>query len=152
MSMLAGRRVVVTGAGGGGLGRQLALTCARAGANLILSDIAESGLQETAEAVRAGGGTAETKVMDLSDPESIADFGRTVEGPLHGLINNGAIATGIGGVGFEDITAESWDRVMTVNVRGTWLLIRALAPLLRASACWGSPAPRFLGLASFFPD
>lgn len=151
MSMLAGRRVVVTGAGGGGLGRQLALTCARAGANLILSDIAESGLRETAEAVRAGGGTAETKVMDLSDPDSIADFGRTLEGPLHGLINNGAIATGIGGVGFEDIAAESWDRVMTVNVRGTWLLIRALAPLLRASgsgrivnlasdtALWGAP-------------
>ena len=151
MSTLAGRRVVVTGAGGGGLGKNIALTCAKAGAELIISDIAEEGLQETLKAVEAIGGKVEAKVMDLGDPESIAAFGKSIEGPLHGLVNNGAIATGIGGIGFEEIPIESWDKVMTVNVRGTWLLIRALAPQLRAScsgrivnlasdtALWGAP-------------
>ena len=41
------------------------------------------------------------------------------------------IATGIGGKTFEEIDIETWDRVMTVNVRGTWLAVKALAPLLR---------------------
>jgi NAD(P)-dependent dehydrogenase (short-subunit alcohol dehydrogenase family) len=67
------------------------------------------------------------------------------------LFNNGAIATGIGGIGFEDVDIETWDRVMEVNVRGTWLMTRAAAPALRASgsgrivnvasdtALWGAP-------------
>ena len=63
----------------------------------------------------------------------------------------GATTTGIGGIGFEAIEIDSWDRVMRVNVRGTWLVTRALAPGLRASgsgrvvnvtsdtALWGAP-------------
>jgi NAD(P)-dependent dehydrogenase (short-subunit alcohol dehydrogenase family) len=46
-------------------------------------------------------------------------------GVLHGLVNNGAIATGIGGIPFEDVDIDTWDRVQRVNVRGTWLMIRA---------------------------
>jgi NAD(P)-dependent dehydrogenase (short-subunit alcohol dehydrogenase family) len=150
MSALQGRRVVVTGAGGG-LGRAIALACAGAGAELILSDLAEGPLEETRDAVTAAGGRAEARVMDLADPASIAAFGEALEGPVHGLVNNGAIATGIGGIGFEEIEIESWDRVMAVNVRGTWLAIRALAPALRAAgtgrivnlasdtALWGAP-------------
>jgi NAD(P)-dependent dehydrogenase (short-subunit alcohol dehydrogenase family) len=66
-------------------------------------------------------------------------------------VNNAAIATGIGGVGYDAIEIETWDRVMRVNVRGTWLVTRACAPLLTAAgdgrvvnlasdtALWGAP-------------
>lgn len=72
-------------------------------------------------------------------------------GPLHGLVNNAAIATGVGGETLMDYDLDLWDRVMTVNVRGSWLMTRAAVPLLAASgsgrivnlasdtALWGAP-------------
>lgn len=143
MKDLSNRRVIVTGAGGG-LGEAIAIACARKGADLILSDFNEVTLQRTFERVEAATGAKPgTHLCDLSDPASIADFGKAVEGPVHGLINNGAIATGMGGIGFEDIEIEAWDRLMQVNVRGTWLMIRAFAPHLRDSG-----SGRIVNLAS----
>ena len=63
---------------------------------------------------------------------------------MDGLVNNAAVATGIGGKTFEEIDVATWDRVMTVNVRGTWLVVRALAGLLRRSEAGG----RIVNLAS----
>lgn len=93
--------------------------------------------------------------LDLGDPASIEAAGKALAGHgagvLHGLVNNGAIATGIGGIPFDEIDIDTWDRVMRVNVRGTWLMTRAAAPLLKASgsgrivniasdtALWGAP-------------
>ncbi len=147
---LTGRNILVTGAGGG-LGRDIVLACARQGAHVILSDFnAELG-QASLDALTAAGGSGELRLADLSDPASIAELGAGLDGPLHGLINNGAIATGIGGIGFRDIDIATWDKVMQVNVRGTWLMIRACADALIASgsgrvvnlasdtALWGAP-------------
>ena len=147
--MLAGRNILVTG-GGRGLGAEIARSLAAHGARPILADIDENAGRETAAAL----GLPFLRV-DLGDPASITALGAAVAkatgGVLHGLVNNGAIATGIGGVPFEEIETESWDRVMRVNVRGTWLMTRAAAPLLRASgsgrivnvasdtALWGAP-------------
>jgi NAD(P)-dependent dehydrogenase (short-subunit alcohol dehydrogenase family) len=128
------------------LGAVLARAVAAQGARLTLADIAEDEGRALAEELRA------TFVpVDLANPESISAVAAGLDGPLHGLVNNGAIATGIGGIGFEDIDLDTWDRVMRVNVRGTWLMIRACAPALRASgsgrivnvasdtALWGAP-------------
>lgn len=147
--MLRGRSILVTGAGRG-LGAEIARGLACHGARLVLADIAEDEGRATAEALGA-----DFAPVDLADPDSIAALAATVgaatSGRLHGLVNNGAIATGIGGVPFEEIEIESWDRVQRVNVRGTWLMTRAAAPLLRASgsgrvvnvasdtALWGAP-------------
>jgi NAD(P)-dependent dehydrogenase (short-subunit alcohol dehydrogenase family) len=150
---LAGRTVLVTGVARG-LGREIALECARAGARLVLADIDVTPAADTLEMVRAAGAEARLVAVDLGDPASVAALGADVaaaEGVLHGLVNNAAIATGIGGIPFEEIEIDSWDRVMRVNVRGTWLMVRACAPLLRASgsgrvvnvasdtALWGAP-------------
>ncbi|MDO5642711.1 MAG: SDR family oxidoreductase [Paracoccus sp. (in: a-proteobacteria)] len=145
--MLAGRTVLITGAAGG-LGRALALACADFGARLVLADIDLPGAKAVAQdtdgrAVR----------VDLGDPASIlalADDIAAHEGCLHGLVNNGALAN-IGGRALADIEIETFDRAMTVNVRGTWLMTRAALPLLAASgsgrvvnvasdtALWGAP-------------
>lgn len=147
--MLAGRTILVTGAARG-LGAEIARSLAAKGANLILADIAEDEGRAVAEETGA-----RFIALDLGEPASIEALARTVNdtesGVLHGLVNNGAIAIGIGGIAFDEIEIESWDRVMRVNVRGTWLMTRAMAPLLKASgsgrivnvasdtALWGAP-------------
>lgn len=75
--------------------------------------------------------------VDLADPASIeamaGAIAETTGGMLHGLVNNAAIATGIGGITYDQIGIDVWDKVMAVNVRGGWLMTRAMAPLLKAS-------------------
>ena len=147
------RIVVVTG-GGRGLGRAFAEACCDAGATVVVADVdAETGAATTAALVEAGH-HASFVHADISSPDSVAaltegvarDFGR-----IDGLVNNAAIATGIGGRTFEEIDVDTWDRVMAVNARGTWLVVRGLADLLRRSAggrvvnlasdtaLWGAP-------------
>ena len=76
---------------------------------------------------------------------------RSARAAIHGLVNNAAIATNVGGKLFDEIDLDLWDRVMRVNVRGTWLVTRALAPLFfdggqgrivnlaSDTALWGAP-------------
>lgn len=142
---LEGRHILVTGAARG-LGAVIARHLAAAGARLTLADILEEEGRAVAKEI-----SASFHPLDLRDPASVAALGAGLDGPLHGLFNNGAIATGIGGIGFEDVDLDTWDRVMEVNVRGTWLMTKAAAPALRASgsgrivnvasdtALWGAP-------------
>jgi NAD(P)-dependent dehydrogenase (short-subunit alcohol dehydrogenase family) len=150
--MLAGRTIVVTGAARG-VGRAIAHACAKAGARLVLGDILEDGGR--AVAAELGKVTPARFVpIDLNEPASIETFARDVaarEGNIHGLVNNAAIATNVGGKTFDEIDLDLWDRVMRVNVRGTWLVTRALAPLFADgghgrivnvasdTALWGAP-------------
>ena len=139
------RRILITGAARG-LGETLARYLVGIGADLILADILEDAGREVADDIGA-----RFEFVDLRDPASISELARSIGGPLHGLVNNGAIATGIGGLGFEDVDIETWNRVMEVNVRGTWLMTRAVSPLLRQAssgrvvnvasdtALWGAP-------------
>jgi NAD(P)-dependent dehydrogenase (short-subunit alcohol dehydrogenase family) len=150
--MLSGRTIVVTGAARG-VGRAIARGCAKAGARLVLGDIMEAAGREAAAELAA---TAMVRFapVDLDDPESIRAFAGEIaarEGAIHGLVNNAAIATNVGGKPFEEIDVELWDRVMRVNVRGTWLVTRALTPLFAEgeqgrivnlasdTALWGAP-------------
>src|ERR1700710_1467440 len=124
---LEGRIIVVTGAARG-LGRAFAEACARAGAAgggraaVVGADISLELAESTAAGIRAGGGDCVALGVDRGDPASIEAFAREVErrhGHIDGLVNNAAIATGIGGKTYDEIDIETWDRVMNVNVRGT---------------------------------
>ena len=151
--MLAGRTIVVTGAARG-VGRAIAQACARAGARLVLGDVLVDAGKSVAEELAGQGAKARFVPIDLDRPQSVADFARDVaqhEGAIHGLVNNAAIATNVGGKTFDDIDLDLWDRVMRVNVRGTWLVTRALVPLMPEggqgrivnlasdTALWGAP-------------
>lgn len=71
-------------------------------------------------------------------------------GPVYGLVNNAALANGVGGKEFQDIDIEVWDRLMAVNARSPWLVSKALYPLFATparivniasdAALYGSPA------------
>jgi NAD(P)-dependent dehydrogenase (short-subunit alcohol dehydrogenase family) len=155
MGQLDGKVIVVTGAGRG-LGRAFAQASAEAGAEMVvIAEINEDWGRDTAEAIGHTGYETLYVPLDLGDPGSITAMAATIEarcGRIDGLVNNGAIATGIGGKSFEEIDLETWDRVMQVNVRGTWLAVKACAPLLRKgvngarivniasdTALWGAP-------------
>ncbi len=147
-AMLTGKRILITG-GARGLGESFARAAIAAGARVAIADILEERGRATADAIGA------TFIpVDLGEPDSIARCGRAASdalGGLDGLVNNGAIATGIGGKTLDEIEIETWDRVMRVNVRGTWLMTRAvLGALKQASngkvvniasdtALWGAP-------------
>lgn len=158
--MLAGRAIVVTGAARG-VGRSIAEACVRHGARVVIGDVLEEQGRATAAEMAAAGASVRFSAVNLADPASIDAFATDIaarEGHVHGLVNNAAIATNVGGMGFEDIAIELWDRVMTVNVRGTWLVTRAIVPLMPEggdgrivniasdTALWG--APRLLSYVS----
>jgi NAD(P)-dependent dehydrogenase (short-subunit alcohol dehydrogenase family) len=145
---LEGKRLLITGAARG-LGEAFAGAAVAAKAQVVIADVLEESGRATAEKIGA-----RFVPLDLARPESIDACARRVTdalGGLDGLVNNGAIATGIGGKFLDEIDVATWDRVMTVNVRGTWLMTRAVLPYLKASgrgkvvniasdtALWGAP-------------
>ena len=124
---LEGKRILITG-GARGLGRSFVEAAVTAGAQVTLADILEQEGHQTADEL-----SASFVPLDLADPKSI-DTGMKAAieqmGGLDGLVNNGAIATGIGGPLMTEIDIDVWDQVMAVNVRGTWLMSRAAVPHL----------------------
>ncbi len=132
---LKGKNVVVTGAARG-LGRAYAEACCAAGARVAVADILEEEGRKTADSLSAGGGDATFVPVDLADPISVEAMGNSVGndwGRIDGLVNNGALATGLGGKRLHNIDVEVWDRVMAVNARGVWLATKACLPWLRKS-------------------
>ena len=130
---LTGRRVVVTGAGRG-LGREFALHLARLDARVLAVDLREDLLGETTAAAEAQSLEMATAVADVSSSQqtdALRDAARRTLGGLDALVNNAAIVEGLTRRGFEEIDEDEWDRVLTVNVKGTWLCARALVPLMR---------------------
>ena len=125
---LSGKRVVVTGAGRG-LGREFALHLAHLGAHVLAVDLREELLRETAAAAEAQSLAVVTSVADVSSSQqtgALSDAARRALGGLDALVNNAAIVEGLRRRGFDEIDEDEWDRVLAVNVKGTWLCARAL--------------------------
>jgi len=152
MQLLAGRRELVTGAARR-LGLAFAESIAAAGARVAMADIMADTLEQSAAALRQRGLDVQGFAADLADPASIKACAAAAIGwlgGLDGLVNNAAV-TNSGGRSSEELELAMWDRVMAVNVRGTWLMTNACLPALRASGrgsivnlasdtpLWGAP-------------
>lgn len=152
LQLLKDQRVVVTGAARG-LGKSFAAAVVQAGARVVMCDVLEQELMASADELIQQGADVEARVIDLSSPSSIKNaFVQIAKGGgIDGLVNNAALATGVGGKTMMEYDIDLWDRVMTVNVRGTWLVSQAAVPLLRSgdhgkivniasdTALWGAP-------------
>ncbi|HET9040924.1 MAG TPA: SDR family oxidoreductase [Gemmatimonadales bacterium] len=130
---LDGRVAVVTGASSG-IGRAIAIGCAREGADLAITYRGnEAGAEETAEAIRATGRRAEVSRLDISRDEDIEAFAAAVGqrfGGADAWINNAGadILTGPGG---RLSPRQKLDLVLSVDLRGTILASWAAAELMR---------------------
>lgn len=120
---------IVTGAGSRrGIGRATAHTLAAAGWDVAVLDLDEAGAKETADEVAAThGGHALGVACDVTDPVSVdaALAALTDQAPVGALVNNAGITSP---VPFLEVTDDEWDRVHTVNVRGSYTITRRVAP------------------------
>ncbi|HEV3280604.1 MAG TPA: SDR family NAD(P)-dependent oxidoreductase [Acidimicrobiales bacterium] len=134
---LAGRRVLVVGAGGpkdpGGLaanGQAIAIVAAREGANVSVADVNPEAAAHTVDAIAGHGGVASTTIGDVRDAaacERLVAEAVDAMGSIDGLVLNVGIGSGVGLAG---TSPEAWDDVLAVNLRSHFLVARSAMPRL----------------------
>jgi NAD(P)-dependent dehydrogenase (short-subunit alcohol dehydrogenase family) len=122
---------IVTGAAGG-IGRAFAIRLGQEGAKVVIADIKEC--EETAALVRETGADVLPVQVDVSNEQQTLEMARlTAErfGRIDILVNDAAIASGMDFVPLMEVDLDLWDRVMDVNVKGTFLCTRAVFPYMK---------------------
>lgn len=132
MQRFSGKVAVVTGAAGG-IGRVYAEALLAQGASVTICDINEPLLCQTAPSL-SGRGPLLTTVTDVSSPESCREMvAATVQrfGRLDILINNAGLFANIKPKPIDEISLAEWDRIMAVNLRGTFCCTQAVVPEMK---------------------
>lgn len=133
MSRLAGKTVVITGAGRG-IGAAMAERMAQEGANVVVTDVLDT--KGTVEAITESGGSAIGISVDVTSDDNLAAMVEATEkafGSLDILVNNASIFAALQPKPFMQIDNDEFDKVMTVNARGIHQATRAVVPaMLRA--------------------
>jgi len=134
---------VVTG-GGSGIGRQVCLDAAQEGARIAVGDVELAKAARTAEEVRAAGGEAHPFAVDVARPEAVRDFIAGAEaalGRMDVLVNCAGVREIVSVL---DLPFEEWQRVVNINLTGTFLPSQAFAKRLAAQG----KAGRIVNIAS----
>lgn len=131
MARTAGKVAVVTG-GALGIGAATCTMLAREGAAVAITDVLEKEGQELAERIRADGGKAQLWALDVTDEAAVERVFSEVAntfGKLDVLVNN----AGISGADkpTHELTAEEWDKVININVRGVFFCTKHAIPHMR---------------------
>ena len=127
-----GEVAFVTGAGRG-IGRAVALALARAGAKVVACSRTLSDVDEVASLITKDGGTALALKCDVANPQEIEEAVKKAVadvGPIDILINNAGVGT-VAPYEVADYAIAEWDRIVNVNLRGTFLCCRAVLPSMR---------------------
>lgn len=131
--LLKDKVALVTGAARG-LGRDCCLKLAAEGAVVVAADINIDGVKETAAEINAGGGRAIALRVDVSDEQDTVRMVRDAidaVGRVDILVNNAAVLYGLVRRPFFEISVDEWDRVMSVNIKGIWLVTKAIFPVMK---------------------
>ncbi len=152
--ILQDKVVIVTG-GARGIGKTYAKGIAAEGAKVVVSDISDG--EKVSEEIRAAGGDSIYVQCDVSHSQSCETLSRTVHnqyGQIDGLVNNAALYADLQYVPFDQIEEEEWDRVFAVNVKGVWLMTKAVYPYMRTgelSEKSGQSTRKIVNIASGTP-
>jgi len=134
-SSLKDKTAIVTG-GGQGMGLAVVLKLASIGANLVVNDVDSSRADAAAQEVTAAGGNAIAAPADITSRTEVDQMvGRAIDafGGVHILINNAGI---LYPTSVAEMAEEEWDRVIEVNLKGTFLCAQAVLPPMK-KAGWG---------------
>uniref|UniRef100_A0AAU3GTJ4 SDR family oxidoreductase n=1 Tax=Streptomyces sp. NBC_01401 TaxID=2903854 RepID=A0AAU3GTJ4_9ACTN len=141
-SRLDGKRVLVIGGGGAGIGRAVVRACAAAGAAVVVVDVDAARATEAADELRAAGHTAHALSGDVRAPEQLEDVIVGAAGQLGGL---DVLVTVVGGqvafvpaVRLHEMTDEDWDTVYDVNLRYVARAVRRVLRLFLEQGTGGS--------------
>ena len=133
-----GKTVVITGAAGG-IGRQACKRFAQEGANVVLVDLPGSALMEAeADVIEAGGSAlvVPTDVTIASQVENYAVLAKQRYGGIDAFFNNAGIEGWVGPS--VDYPEDIFDRVIAVNLKGVWLGMKYVVPIMRESGNGGA--------------
>lgn len=128
MKDLSGKVIIVTGAAGG-IGREACLGLARENASVLAVDIDENGVKETTNQLTSLGGRGAYLKVDVTSESDTAMMAEEAVKRFSGidvLINIAAYFSGVKKRAFNEISSDEWDKVMRVNVKGTWLCSKAV--------------------------
>lgn len=132
--MLGGRVALVTG-GGSGLGRACALRLAEEGLDVAVNySVSRDEAEGTASEIRASGRRAVAVQADVADPDAVGEMARRIEselGPVDVLVANAGTTSYVPYAELDRLTVELWDRILRVNVVGTFLCVQAVAAGMR---------------------
>ena len=134
MARLSGRTAIVTG-GAKGIGRHYSLALAAEGARVMIADIAEGTEVATEIAAKHGANSVVSAIADVSDEASVKTLVAATMarfGKIDVLVNNAALYAPLQETKCTEIEAELWDKVMAVNLRGPFLMVKHVAPHMTA--------------------
>jgi len=134
---VAGQVVLITGSGQG-IGRELGRQFAAAGAVAVIADLNLAAAESVAEEIRGVGGTAMAVHVDVASQSSVRQMAAAVLerfGRIDALINNASIFATLAKRPFDQIPLDEWERVLQVNITGTFLCTCAVAASMRAAGC-----------------
>ena len=117
---LTKRVAMVTGAGQG-VGAGVARMLARQGAAVAVNDLHRERAEQTAETIRAAGGTARAIAFDVTDRAAVAAGIASIEtalGPIDVLVNNAGVPEGMGVAAFRDLDPSQWRQYIDLNLYG----------------------------------
>ena len=130
MSSLAGKTAIVTG-GAKGIGRHYSKALVAAGARVMIADIAD-GKDVAAEIAAAhGANSVASAICDVSDEAAVKKLvAQTMEcfGRIDVLVNNAALYATLTPRNYDEWDVETFDRVLAINIRGPWLMVKHVAP------------------------
>ncbi|HZD89735.1 MAG TPA: glucose 1-dehydrogenase [Pseudolabrys sp.] len=133
MSRLTGKVAIVTG-GALGIGRHYAQALAAEGAHVMIADIADGRPLADEIGSRYGEGVAQSSVTDVSDEEAVkALVAATLKrfGQIDILVNNAALYAKLTPRNFDEWDMATWDKVMAVNIRGSYFMVKHVAPHMK---------------------
>lgn len=134
---LGGRTAVITG-GGGGIGRESAVILARAGANVVIGDVKQAGLDETVDLVAGVGGKAVAVLTDVTRRADVDALVATAVDRFGGIDVMGNVAGIIKNAFVVDTPEEDLDAVLAVNLKGVYFGCQAAARAMIAQGRGGS--------------